>query len=76
MSAQGTVTHERALVELAQWVGRTLQYSASHPVCVQLGEKTHATVLAALDAASPIEVGVLSNDVLVGGVSTKHGLGR
>jgi hypothetical protein len=72
VSAQGTVTHERALVELAQWIGRTLQYSASHPVCVQLGQKTHTTVLAALDAASPIEVGVLSNDVLVGGVSTKH----
>ena len=64
--------HERALVELAQWIARTLQYSAAHPACQRLGEKAHATLTQALALESPLVVGVLKDDVLVGGVSTKN----
>jgi hypothetical protein len=64
--------HERALVELAQWLGRTLQYSATHPACQQLAAKTHATMTAALAEASPLVVGALKDDVLVDGVSCRH----
>lgn len=72
MIAGATTTgHERALVELSQWIARTIQYSASHPACRQFGEKTLATVSKALDEASPLVVGVLKDDVLVDGVSSK-----
>jgi len=64
--------HERALVELAQWISRTLQYSAAHPACQRLGEKAYATLTQALALESPLVVGVLKDDVLVGGVSTKN----
>jgi HEAT repeat protein len=64
--------HERALVELAQWIARTVQYSAAHPACQRLGEKAHATLTQALALESPLVVGVLKDDVLVGGVSTRH----
>jgi hypothetical protein len=67
-----TTGHERALVELSQWIARTIQYSAAHPACRQLAEKTHATVSRALDEASPLVVGVLKDDVLVDGVSSKN----
>jgi hypothetical protein len=64
--------HERALVELAQWLARTVQYSAAHPACQRLGEKAHATLTQALALESPLVVGVLKDDVLVGGVSSRH----
>lgn len=64
--------HERALIELAQWLARTVQYSATHPACQRLGEKAHATLTEALAQESPLVVGVLKDDVLVGGVSSRH----
>jgi hypothetical protein len=64
--------HERALVDLSLWLARTSQYAASHPACRQLAEKTHATVTRALVEAGPIVVGVVKDDVLVGGASTRH----
>jgi hypothetical protein len=67
-----TTGHDRALVDLSQWVARTLQYSAKHPACRQLAERTHATMTLALAEASPLVVGVLKDDVLVGGVSSRH----
>ena len=35
---------EQALLELVQWLARVQQYSAQHPACAQLGDKTHAAV--------------------------------
>lgn len=64
--------HERALVELSQWLARTVQYSAGHPACKQLADKAQATLARALALESPLVVGVLKDDVLVGGVSTRH----
>jgi len=64
--------HERALVELAQWIARTVQYTAAHPACQRLGEKAYATLTQALAQESPLVVGVLKDEVLVGGVSTRN----
>lgn len=64
--------HERALVDLSLWLARTAQYSASHPACRQLAEKTHASVSRALAEAGQIVVGVVKDEVLIGGASTRH----
>jgi hypothetical protein len=72
VSAQGNISlHERALVELAQWMARAAQYSVAHPARKQFGEKTFATLTEALALESPLEIGVLKDDVLVGGVSAR-----
>jgi hypothetical protein len=64
--------HERALIELSQWLARTQQYSAGHPACRALAEKAYATVTQALAEESPLVVGVLKDEVMVGGVATRH----
>jgi hypothetical protein len=64
--------HEQALVELSQWLARSLQYSPAHPACRTWGDRTHATLTRALERESPLVVGVLRDDITVGGVSARH----
>jgi hypothetical protein len=64
--------HERALVELSQWMSSTVQYGARHPAVRRLAEKAYATLTAALAEASPLVVGILKDETLVGGVPTRH----
>lgn len=72
MVTGGSITaHERALVDLSHWLARTLQYSAKHPACQQIAEKTLASVTTALAEQSPLVVGTLKDDVLVQGVSSR-----
>lgn len=44
----GAATHNETLFELAQWLARVQQYSASHPACAQLGERMHAALMRSL----------------------------
>jgi hypothetical protein len=64
--------HEQALVELTQWLARTAQYSVSHPACQRLAERAHASITLALASDAPLVVGVLKDDVLVGGAPAEH----
>ncbi|MGD0529898.1 MAG: hypothetical protein ABSE49_32480, partial [Polyangiaceae bacterium] len=64
--------HELALVELAQWIGSTLQYGPRHPAARRLADKAYATLTEALAEASPLVVGVLKDEILVGGVPSRH----
>jgi len=57
---------EQALLELTQWLARVMQYSASHPACAPLADKTHRTLLRALEEQSPLDVGVLTDGVTIG----------
>ncbi|MGZ3474414.1 MAG: HEAT repeat domain-containing protein [Polyangiales bacterium] len=63
---------EQVLVDLSLWLSRVLQYSAAHPACAKLGDKTHATVARALAVTSPLAFGVLKDDIMVDGAPAKH----
>ncbi len=63
---------EQVLVDLSLWLSRVLQYSADHPACAQLGEKTHRTIVRALSVVSPLSYGVLKDDIMVDGAPAKH----
>jgi hypothetical protein len=71
--ATPTVTpHERALVELSQWLARTLQYAPDHPACRDLAQKALAAVTQSLAESGPLAVGAVKDDTLVDGVSSRH----
>jgi hypothetical protein len=57
---------EQALVELAHWLARVLQYSSSHPSCAPLAERTHQAIGRALKLEAPVEYGILKDDVVMG----------
>src|SRR6266851_4524786 len=63
---------EKALVEITQWLGRVLQYSAAHPVAQALGAHAHESLVAALQQGGPLEVGVLKDNLLFGDVPATH----
>jgi hypothetical protein len=63
---------EQVLVDLALWLSRVQQYSAAHPVCAQLGDRMHATLVRALASASPISYGVLKDEVTMEGATLRH----
>src|SRR6185312_15445156 len=63
---------ESLLVDLSQWLGRVQQYSPTHPMSAQMGEKTLASLGRALAVESPLAFGVLKEDVLVGENPAKH----
>ncbi|HEY8073188.1 MAG TPA: hypothetical protein VIF62_03745 [Labilithrix sp.] len=68
MAAPGTAltAQEQALLELVHWLARVQQYSASHPACAQLGEKTHAAFLRALQAEAPLSYGITKDGLAIG----------
>ena len=53
-----SATHNETLFELAQWLARVQQYSASHPACAQLGERTHAALMRSFAIQSPLVIDV------------------
>ncbi len=65
-STQPPSIHEQAMIELTRWLTRTMQYSARHPLSVELAAQTHATLLRALRERSPLEVGVLRDKLTIG----------
>ena len=72
ISGTGAATHNQTLFELAQWLARVQQYSASHPACAQLGERTHAALLRSLAAASPLVVDIQNDGMSIDGVPVTH----
>ncbi len=73
MAIAGTTPiEEQVLVDLSLWLARVMQYSASHPACAQLAEKTHRTLTRALAASSPLTFGVLAEDIVIGDVTARH----
>ncbi len=64
--------HEMALVDLARWIARVLQYSPSHPLAAQLAAQTHLAITRSLREQSPLEVGVLRDKLTVGTVVARH----
>lgn len=68
----GAATHNETLFELAQWLARVQQYSASHPACAQLGERTHAALMRSLAIQSPLVVDVLGDGMTIEGTPVAH----
>jgi hypothetical protein len=64
-SGGSAATHDETLFELAQWLARVQQYSASHPACAQLGERTHRALLRSLSIESPLSVDVLKDGMSI-----------
>lgn len=61
-----TPIHSETLFELAQWLARVQQYSASHPACAQLGERTHRALLRSLALESPLVVDIGKDGLSIG----------
>ncbi|MDB4939014.1 MAG: HEAT-like repeat-containing protein [Labilithrix sp.] len=71
-SAGTAATHDETLFELAQWLARVQQYSASHPACAQLGERTHRALSRSLAIASPLSIDVLKDGMSIEDVAVGH----
>lgn len=67
-----TAAHERALIDLAHWLGRIQQYSASHPACQELGRRAHESLSLALESSAPLVASVTNDSFAVGTVETSH----
>lgn len=67
-----TASPEQALVDLAQWIARAIQYSPRHPVVAGLASTAHASLRAALERKSPLDVGVTKDGLVVEGVPARH----
>ena len=64
--------HNETLFELAQWLARVQQYSASHPACAQLGERTHAALMRSFGIQSPLVIDVLTDGMTIDGAVVPH----
>lgn len=64
--------HEQTLIELTQWLAKVQQYSARHPVCAQLGERTHRALARSLALAAPVAFGVTKDRILCGETALAH----
>ena len=71
-SAPPPTLQEQAMIELSRWISRALQYSPQHPLCAQLGARTHQVLLDALREWMPLEVGVLRDKLTIGKTPTRH----
>ncbi len=60
------------LVDLAQWLARRTQYSATHPSCATLGEAVHASLGRALATQATLEYGILKDGVMMDDVAATH----
>jgi hypothetical protein len=56
---------ETMLVELTQWLGRIMQYSANHPACADLGGKVLTALGRVLDEAPFVSFGILKDGVML-----------
>ncbi|MDB5219370.1 MAG: HEAT-like protein repeat-containing protein, partial [Myxococcaceae bacterium] len=63
--AANDAIHGETLFDLAQWLARVQQYSASHPACAQLGEKMHRSLGRSLSLASPLAIDVLKDGMTI-----------
>jgi HEAT repeats len=73
VSGAGNIAiHGETLFELAQWLSRVQQYSASHPACAQLGERVHRALTRSLAIASPLAVDVLKEGMSVDDALVAH----
>jgi hypothetical protein len=63
---------EVALIELARWLARALQYTPQHPLSVQLGARTHEALARALREWTPLEAGVLRDKLTIGATQARH----
>src|SRR5262249_35915918 len=72
MNAASLPLEEQALVELAQWIGRAPQDSPSHPLSMQVGQKTHRTLASALANHPTLHIGVLKDNVVWSEVPATH----
>jgi hypothetical protein len=65
--AANNAIHGEMLFDLAQWLARVQQYSASHPACAQLGEKMHCSLGRSLAIESPLAIDVLKDGMTIEG---------
>jgi hypothetical protein len=65
--AANNAIHGETLFDLAQWLARVQQYSASHPACAQLGEKMHCSLGRSLAIESPLAIDVLKDGMTIEG---------
>ena len=73
MNAGGNdATHNETFFELAQWLARVMQYSASHPACAQLGERTQRALMRSLLVESPVTVDVAKDGMSIAGAQVTH----
>ena len=63
--AANNAIHGETFFDLAQWLARVQQYSASHPACAQLGEKMHRSLGRSLALQSPLSVDVLKDGMAI-----------
>ena len=70
--AANTAIHGESLFELAQWLARVQQYSASHPACAQLGERVHRALSRSLSLESPLSVDVLKDGMTIEDAPVTH----
>ncbi len=63
--AANSAIHGETLFELAQWLARVQQYSASHPACAQLGERMHRALTRSLSIDSPLTIDVLKDGMTI-----------
>lgn len=59
-------------MDLARWIARAQQYSASHPSCAALAHETYEAVSRALGEGAPVEYTITRDDASVGGVPSVH----
>jgi hypothetical protein len=65
-------THNETFFELAQWLARVQQYSANHPACAQLGERTQRALMRSLTVESPLIVDVAKDGMSIAGIEITH----
>jgi hypothetical protein len=70
--AANTAIHGETLLELAQWLARVQQYSASHPACAQLGERMHRALGRSLSIEAPLSVDVLKDGISIEDTPVAH----
>lgn len=65
-------THNETFFELAQWLARVQQYSANHPACAQLGERTQRALSRSLLLEAPLTVDVAKDGMSIAGAQVTH----
>jgi HEAT repeats len=71
-SSLSVSVQEQVLVDLARWIARAQQYSASHPSCAALADETFQVLSRALGEGAPLEYTFARDDASVGGVPSVH----
>jgi hypothetical protein len=61
-----------ALVELSYWLGRVMQYSASHPASTEIAGKVWTAITRLVETESPVDFGIMKDGVMLGEVPASH----